>query len=69
MANPQLHNLYEAFYAMYSAIGVKEIDKILPPPPQPTPLDPAVENIMALSSVNLFKLLKVRITKRTLLRI
>ena len=50
MANPQLHNLYEAFYAMYTAIGVKEIDKILPPPPQPTPLDPAVENIMALSS-------------------
>jgi len=50
MANPQLHNLYEAFYSMYSAIGVKEIDKILPPPPQPTPLDPAVENIMALSS-------------------
>jgi len=49
-ANPQLHNLYEAFYAMYSAIGVKEIDKILPPPPQPTPLDPAVENIMALTS-------------------
>jgi len=50
MANPQLHNLYEAFYTMYTAIGVKEIDKILPPPPQPTPLDPAVENIMALSS-------------------
>jgi hypothetical protein len=49
-ANPQMHNLYEAFYAMYSAIGVKEIDKILPPPPQPTPLDPAVENIMALTS-------------------
>ena len=49
-ANPQIHNLYEAFYAMYSAIGVKDIDKILPPPPQPTPLDPAVENIMALSS-------------------
>jgi len=49
-ANPQMHNMYEAFYAMYSAIGVKEIDKILPPPPQPTPLDPAVENIMALSN-------------------
>ncbi len=49
-ANPQMHNMYEAFYAMYSAIGVKEIDKILPPPPQPTPLDPAIENIMALSS-------------------
>ena len=49
-ANPQLHNLYEAYYAMYQAIGVKDIDKILPPPPQPMPLDPAVENIMALSS-------------------
>ena len=49
-ANPQMHNMYEAFYAMYSAIGVKQIDKILPPPPQPTPLDPAVENIMALTS-------------------
>ena len=22
-ANPQMHNMYEAFYAMYSAIGVK----------------------------------------------
>ena len=50
MANPQLHNLYEAFRTMYQAIGVKDIDKILPPPPQPSPLDPAVENIMALSS-------------------
>jgi len=29
-ANPQMHNMYEAFYAMYSAIGVKEIDKIYP---------------------------------------
>ena len=50
MANPRLHNLYEAYYAMYQAIGVKDIDKILPPPPQPQPTDPAVENIMALSS-------------------
>ena len=50
MANPRLHNLYEAYRAMYQAIGVKDIDKILPPPPQPQPTDPAVENIMALSS-------------------
>jgi len=63
-ANPQLHNLYEAFYAMYSAIGVKEIDKILPPPPQPTPLDPAVENIMALSNKP-FQAFKGQIIKRT----
>ena len=50
MANPRLHNLYEAYRSMYQAIGVKDIDKILPPPPQPQPIDPAVENIMALSS-------------------
>jgi hypothetical protein len=50
MANPQLHNLYEAFHDMYSAIGVKDIDKILPPPQPPQPLDPAVENILAMSN-------------------
>ena len=49
MSNPQMHNLYEAFHAMYSAIGVKNIDKILPPPPQPQPMDPASENILAMS--------------------
>ena len=49
MSNPQMHNLYEAFHAMYSAIGVKNIDKILPPPQQPQPMDPAAENILAMS--------------------
>jgi hypothetical protein len=49
MSNPQMHNLYEAFHSMYSAIGVKNIDKILPPPQQPTPMDPAAENILAMS--------------------
>ena len=49
-ANPQLHNLYEAFHDMYSAIGVKDIDKILPPPQPPSPMDPAVENILAMSN-------------------
>ena len=34
---------------MYTAIGVKNIDKILPPPQQPQPMDPAAENIMAMS--------------------
>jgi len=67
-ANPQMHNMYEAFYAMYSAIGVKEIDKILPPPPQPTPLDPAVENIMALCSKP-FQAFKGQNIRRTSLRI
>jgi hypothetical protein len=49
MSNPQMHNLYEAFHAMYTAIGVKNIDKILPPPAQPAPMDPAAENILAMS--------------------
>jgi hypothetical protein len=49
MSNPQMHNLYEAFHAMYTAIGVKNIDKILPPPQQPQPMDPASENILAMS--------------------
>jgi hypothetical protein len=48
-SNPQMHNLYEAFHSMYSAIGVKNIDKILPPPQQPQPMDPAQENILAMS--------------------
>ena len=49
-ANPQMHNMYQAFHDMYSAIGVKDIDKILPPPQQPSPMDPAVENILAMSN-------------------
>jgi hypothetical protein len=48
-SNPQMHNLYEAYHAMYTAIGIKNIDKILPPPAQPQPMDPASENILAMS--------------------
>jgi hypothetical protein len=49
MSNPGMHNMYEAYRDMYTAIGVKNIDKILPPPQQPVPMDPAAENIMAMS--------------------
>ena len=49
MSNPQMHNLYEAYRDMYEAIGVKNIDSILPPPQQPMPMDPASENIMAMT--------------------
>ena len=48
MSNPQMHNLYMAYRKMYEAIGVKDIDQILPPPPPPQPKDPALENIDAL---------------------
>jgi len=34
---------------MYEAIGVKNIDQVLPPPPPPLPKDPALENIDALA--------------------
>ena len=48
-SNPQIHNLYEAYRSMYTAIGVRDIDKILPPPQQPMPMDPAQENILAMT--------------------
>ena len=37
-----------AYRKMYEAIGVKNIDQVLPPPPPPLPKDPALENIDAL---------------------
>jgi hypothetical protein len=43
-AAPQMHNLYEAYRRMYSALGVQDIDLILPPPPEPQPEGPAMEN-------------------------
>ena len=49
MSNPQMHNLYMAYRKMYEAIGVKNIDQVLPPPPPPLPKDPALENIDALA--------------------
>jgi len=46
--NPQMHNMYNAYRSMYQAIGVKDIDRILPPPPPNQPKDPAIEHIDAL---------------------
>ena len=47
-SNPQMHNLYQAYRNMYEALGVKNIDLLLNKPQQPQPLDPSLENIMAL---------------------
>ena len=47
-SNPQIHNLYSAYRKMYEAIGVKNIDQILPPPAPMAPMDPSVEHINAL---------------------
>jgi len=49
-ANPGMHNMYNIYRNMYEAIGVKNIDAILPPPPPNMPKDPAIENIDALGS-------------------
>src|SRR5210317_1807010 len=48
-SNPQIHNLYQAYRSMYEALGVKNINSILPPPAQPMPMDPALEHILAMS--------------------
>ena len=50
MSNPGMHNLYSAYKAMYEALGVKDIDALLPPVAQPAPMDPSVEHINALSA-------------------
>jgi len=47
-SNPQMHNLHAAYRRMYQALEVQNIEELLPPPPQPQPLDPAVENARAL---------------------
>ena len=49
-SNPEVHDLYQAYRSMYNAIGVKNINAILPPPQQPTPMDPSLEEIAALGA-------------------
>jgi len=48
-SNPKIHNLYQAYRSMYDAIGVKNVNAILPPPQQPVPMDPSLEHILAIS--------------------
>ena len=47
-SNPQIHNLYGAYRKMYEALGVKDIDQVLPPPAPMQPMDPSLEHISAL---------------------
>ena len=47
-SNPQVHNLYEAYRRMYMALGVQQIEAILPPPMPPQPMDPGIENSQSL---------------------
>ena len=51
-SNPEIHGptgLHEAYRRMYGAMGVQNIEQLLPPPPQPVPMDPANENAMLIA--------------------
>jgi len=48
-SNPQIHNLYQVYRNMYEAIGVKNVDAVLPPPAPNAPMDPSMEHINALT--------------------
>ncbi len=52
---PELHNLPEVFRDMYEALGVTDVDRIMKqvPPNQPSPVDPAQENIDVLDMIPL----------------
>ena len=54
-AAPDLHNMYEVYRDMYDALGVKDTDRIMRrvPDEEPTPKDPAQENIDVLDMVTL----------------
>ena len=47
-ADPGAHNMYEAYKRMYQALGVHDIQAILPTPKPPAPKDPGLENADAL---------------------
>jgi len=49
MSNPAIHDMYQIYRNMYSALGVRDIDRILLKPEQPMPKDPALEHIDALA--------------------
>ena len=48
-SNPQLHNMYQVYRNMYEAIGVKNVDAVLPAPAPSAPMDPSMEHIMAMT--------------------
>ena len=48
-SNPNLHNMYQIYRNMYEAIGVKNVDAVLPPPAPTAPMDPSMEHINALA--------------------
>jgi len=54
-AAPELHNMHEVYRDMYEALGVTDVDRLMKslPDAEPTPTDPAQENINALDMMDL----------------
>jgi hypothetical protein len=50
---PQMHNMYEAYYRVYSALNIRDIDGILLPQNNQMPKDPATENASVLNGMKL----------------
>jgi len=50
---PQMHNMYEAYYRVYAAMNVRDIDGILRPQTNQMPKDPATENSAVLDMMDL----------------
>ena len=50
-ANPEMHDLREAYSRMYAALGVQNIEKLLPAPAEPQAQDPAIENAGTLNGM------------------
>ena len=48
-SNPEIHNMKEAYRRMYTALGSENIEALLmPDPPPPSPVSPALENASAM---------------------
>ncbi len=50
---PQMHNMYEAYYRVYAALNIRDIDGILRPQSNQMPKDPATENADILDTMEL----------------
>ena len=49
---PQLHDMKEAVRRVYSAMGVEDIDKLMPPPQQAFSGDPVMENMRVMTGAS-----------------
>jgi hypothetical protein len=50
---PNMHNMYEAYYRMYAALNIRDIDGVLLPQNTNSPRDPASENSDVLNGMKL----------------